>query len=157
MDDKRRAVKHSLHIVRPPVLAELDLDVIESYAVLDHFDIAAELWRLAGSPERARAIEEAVARAYRYDVPLLTTPDIVMLLELLAGLRAALVGTITDDQNKIPMAQLPELRTRARLLDLAEARGQDAVFAVQEAMVDVENLGGALRSALEQHAHVVLD
>jgi hypothetical protein len=150
-------VKRSLHVVRPPVVAELDLDILESYAVYDHFTLAAELWRLAGHPERAQAIEGVVTRAYRYDVPLLTTPDIVKLLELLGGLSDAVVGTITDGEHKIPVDRLPELRMRTKLLDVTESRGSDAVFAVQEALVDVENLEGALRSALQHEAHVVFD
>ena len=67
-------MRRSIHIVRPPVVDGLDLDILESYRVYDHFALAAELWRLTARPERASAIEELVSRAYDYDVPLLTPP-----------------------------------------------------------------------------------
>ena len=150
-------MRRAFHLVRPPVVADLDPEVIDTYELYDHFALASELWRLTGHPERAQAIDDAVMRAYDYDVPLLTTGDIRELRELLAGLSDAVVGTITDDERIIPTDQLPELRARAQRLDVAESRGHDAVFAVQEALIDIDNLDGALRTALEQGAHIIFD
>ena len=150
-------MRRAFHLVRPPVVADFAPEVIDSYELYDHFALASELWRLTGHPERAQAIDDAVAGAYDYDVPLLTTGDIRELRELLAGLPDAVVGTIADDQRIIPADQLPELRTRAQRLDVAESRGRDAVFAVQEALIDIDNLDGALRTALEHGAHIVFD
>lgn len=139
------------------MIAELDLDIVESYALYDHFALAAELWRLSGNHERAADIEATVSRAYRFDVPLLTTPDITKLLQLLSGLNDAVVSTITDREHKIPPEKLADLRMQHTLLDVSESRGHDAAFAVQEALVDVENLEGALRAALQHQAHIVFD
>lgn len=150
-------MRRSIHIVRSPVVDGLDLDILESYRVYDHFALAAELWRLAARPERASAIEELVLRAYDYDVPLLTTPDIEKMLGLFAGLDDAIYGAIANERHEIPLDQLPALRMRTKLLDISESRGNDAVFAVQEALVHVHNLQSALRSALEQDAHIVFD
>lgn len=150
-------IGRAFHLVRPPVVADVDPGVIESYELFDHFALASELWRLTGHPERAQAIDDAVERAYDHDIPLLATGDIRALRELLAGLSDAVVGTIADDQRIVPADKLPGLRTRARLLDVAESRGRDAAFAVQEALIDIDNLDGALRSALEHGAHIVFD
>jgi hypothetical protein len=150
-------MKRYLHVVRPPVVAGIDLDILESYAVFDYFALAAELWRLAGRPERGSAIEEAVSHAYDYDVPLLTTPDIENLLESLSGIDETVYGALTNESHEIPVEKLPELRTRTQLLDIGEYRGNDAVFAVQEALIDVHNLASALRSARDQGAHITFD
>lgn len=150
-------MRRSIHVVRPPAVDGLDLDILESHRVYDHFALAAELWRLAARPERASAIEELVMRAYDHDVPLVTSPDIEKMLRLLAGLDDAVYSTITNESHEIPLDQLPALRKRTKLLDISESRGNDAVFAVQEALVHVHNLQSALRSALEQDAHIVFD
>jgi len=148
----------SIYLVRPPVVEDTELEVLESYERVYHYlEVASELWRLVGNQERARAIEQSVARAHDHHTPTLETADIAKLLEQLEGLDVAVVGPLTDEHHMIAADKLPELRTRSELLDLDEARGFDARAAISEAIIGVENLQGALRSALELGAHIVID
>lgn len=122
-----------------------------------YIDFAAELWRLIGNNDRARAIEAVIARAYEHDVAALETADIIELRDLIAGLDSAIIGPLTDEHRLLSMERVRDLRGRTKSLDVGESRGELATHALSEAMVGVDNLLLILTEALQRGAHIAFD
>lgn len=111
-------------------------------------DVAIELWRLAGWPERARQIEAIVERVIEDEGNAASARSIAELLDLLAGLDDALRDSVTDAQLRVDAAALPILRAHSRLLDLADRPGHVATEGVAEAVAQTRELQAVLEDAL---------
>ena len=133
-------------------------DVVETYPDgTSHIDVARELWSLAGDGARAAAIHEVVLRGRGRDSKKLHADDLEQLLGLLAGLDDALTRTIADGNLEIRPERMAEVRRQARLIDVDEARGDLAKYAVMEGMTRVDTLRDLLSEALERGLDVALD
>jgi len=113
-----------------------------------HVDVAIELWRLAGWPERARQIEAIVERVIEDEGNAASARSVAELLDLLAGLDDALRESVTDAQLRVDAAALPILRAHTRLLDLADRPGHVATEGVAEAVAETRELQAVLEDAL---------
>ncbi|MGH2897920.1 MAG: hypothetical protein ACRDMZ_04545 [Solirubrobacteraceae bacterium] len=132
--------------------------VIETYEdARSHIDVARELWSLAGDDARAGAIAAVVDRAYERESRTLAAADVDELLALVDGLEDALARTITDKDLNIRDEHLVRVRQRARLIDVDEARGSLASYAVLEGVSRVSALRHILRTARERSMDVALD
>jgi len=141
-----------------------DFDVLEEYSkAYGFFEVAQELWRLAGREDRAEAIQEVLRSAVRYKSPRIDREHLVALREALDGLEDALVGPVIDEQHMLSMDKVNELRNRPEVLelhevmDLDESRGDLAREAVMEALIHVDNLRGIADRALAEDAQILFD
>jgi hypothetical protein len=141
----------AIHLVRPAWSGpydEVDEAVVESYEkVQGFFDVAAELWDLAGDHERAGEIRKLVDEAYEREPSFMDDSQVDELLQLLEGIEDALVGTVVDDRWQVRVEQLPELRRRTRHLDLDESRGELAAAGVGEGIGHAVSLRNILLRA----------
>jgi len=139
----------TVYVVRPPFIDELD--VVHAYErVYRAVPMATELWKLLGDEARAKELTAVTSAAFDHDPARLESPNLERMLSLLEPLRASVVGTLTDADNKLSPARVVELRASARTLDLDESRGPDAQWAVAEALHDIDNLVEILRHALAE-------
>ncbi|MBA3499021.1 MAG: hypothetical protein M4D80_28995 [Myxococcota bacterium] len=146
----------SVHVVRPPIGEELD--VLHTYErIYRSIDVAAELWRLLDGEEAAKQIESVVASAFEHEPARLETGQIAALLALVEPLDKAIVGPLTDADERLSAEMISMLRGRTDVFDLDEARGEDAHWAVSEAMVGITNLQRILRDALTEGAFLVFE
>ncbi|MDQ3341627.1 MAG: hypothetical protein M4D80_41275 [Myxococcota bacterium] len=118
-------------------------------------DVAAELWRLLDREKDAKEIESVVASAFEHEPARLETGQIPALL--VEPLDKAIVGPLTDAEERLSAEKINMLRGRTDLFDLDEARGEDAQWAVSEAMVGITNLQRILRDALTEGAFLVFE
>jgi hypothetical protein len=148
----------TLYLVRP----DADPDDSEQY-VVDSFDrmrsafeIAKELWLIAGKPERATEIRNALGRSD--PGPLLKTDAIVELLRLTDGLdEAVTAGVPLDVEGKVSPEKLTELRRTTKRLWLDESRGEAAPYGVREGVYAVDSLRKVLTQAKELGLYVAFD
>ena len=146
----------TVHVVRPPIAN--DLDVVHTYErIYKSIDVASELWRLLGREDRAAEIEGIVATAFEFEPARLDTAGIATLLALVEPLDKAIVGPLTDADERLSPEKVVELRGRTALFELDEARGEDAQWALSEAMVGITNLQRILRSAVTEGAYLVFE
>ena len=135
-----------------------DFDILEEYSkAYGFFEVAQELWRLAGREDRAEAIDDIITSAYRYKAPRIDREHLVALREALEGLEDALVGPLIDDQHLLSMDKVNELRGQTKVLDLDESRGELARYAVQEAVIYVDHLRRMAGDALAADAELLFD
>jgi hypothetical protein len=128
----------------------LDLSVVEAYErSKSSLDVARELWRLAGNEERAANIDRLLELGYSRPRRFINGAEIDALLEDLEGLEDALIGTVVDDEGKLSPEQLPDLRRTTKTLWLDESRGDLAIWGVEEAMQQVQELREILLRAKE--------
>jgi len=120
-------------------------------------EVAAELWQLAGNPDRAKAIDDVITSAYAFEPARLERDQIAALRDLLEGLEQALVGTLTDEHHMLSAAKVEELRGHVKTLDFNESYGADARRAVQDALVYVDHLRNILDEALAAGACILFD
>jgi len=133
-------------------------DVLEQYDIAYGFiEVAIELWRLAGSPDRAKAIDDVITSAYAFEPARLERDQLAALRDLLEGLEQALVGTLTDEHHMLSAAKVEELRGHVKTLDFNESYGADARRAVQDALVYVDHLRNILDEALAAGACILFD
>jgi hypothetical protein len=121
------------------------------------FEVAMELWRLAGRADRASSIRTVINSAYTVEPPRLERAQIEALRGLIDGLEQALVGTVTDDEHMLSAAKVAELRGHTQILDLDESRGDLAREAIQEALVYVDHLRAIADEALAANASILFD
>ncbi len=150
----------TLYLVRPDWQGDPD-DAAESVVETHRngpsdMHVAIELWRLAGAEERARRINDLLERVNERDTPVLNATEIDELLVDLEGLEPALKNAVVGADWRIPADRLPELRQRAKLIDLDESRGELADAGVVEGMSRVSALSNILRDARARGLHVVL-
>jgi hypothetical protein len=147
-----------LHLAHVSDTAPPEVDVIDSYDKAQGFiEVAMELWRLAGRDDRASAIEAVIASSVRYEPNRLERAQIEELRRLLDGLEEALVGTVTDEQHMLSPETVEQLRGRTETLDVAEARGDLARHAVDEALLYVHHLRTIADTALAAGACILFD
>ena len=145
----------TLYLARPVSESE-DPEIIEVFPKFySIFAAAAELWKLAGFPERSQRLQAIVVGGYERTPPRLVASDIRDLVLCLEGLEQAVVGPVTNAEHLIPLERLPELRAAAKTLALAEDRGDLARHAVEEALYDVAGLRFVLQRALAEGAEVL--
>lgn len=148
----------TLYLVRPDWPGNSPDGVVEQFEHgRSHFDVAAELARLAGEDERARRIEEVALRAYGREPHKLNREDIQELLVLLDHLEDKLIGKVVDKDWKIRPDQLPELRKRTKTLELEERRGNDALAGVAEGMIRIGSARYILNRAKDQHLEIGME
>ena len=141
-------MSRTLHVVRPPI--EQPLDVVDTHEGHDRaVALAEELWRLLENEEKATAIHDIIISAYGRKPPSLDTADLRALLVPIAELEKAIVGPLTDEDEKLSPEKVVELRARTQLLDLDESRGEDAQWAVGEAMTRVFAFKRALMISID--------
>jgi hypothetical protein len=161
-----------LHVARPIARSPSDevddganeFEVIDSYEkAYGNLVLARELWRLVGRADRAEAVEDVILDAHDYKPPRLDREHIVALRDALDGLEAALVGPVIDEDHLLSMDKVNELRGRPEILDLHEimdldeSRGELARYAVQEALIYVDNLRRIVDQALAEDALILFD
>lgn len=147
-----------LHIARVSNDVPPKIDVIASNEIAYGFvEVAAELWELAGRPDRAKQIDEVISSAYELEPAQLQSTHQRALRSLLEGLEKALVGTVTDEQHVLSRKQIAQLRERAKVVDLDESWGADARYAIQSALIYVDHLRAILDEALAQDASILFD
>jgi hypothetical protein len=157
-----KALGSSLVMRRTPLylvrLGETGVEVIDTYEIAYGFyEVAVELWQLAGRADRARAIANVFTSAYELEPPQLEDERLRMLRGLLDGLEPALIGTLTDEHHMLTQAQVEELRGRTTTLELDEAVWGDRRWAVQEALCYVDHLRNIVARALELDAVILFD
>jgi len=147
-----------IHIARVIDSESGELDVIATWDIAyGYYEVAAELWRLAGDEDRSVAIEDIFLSAYDFTPPRLDAARMVALRAQLDGIEDALARGVTDAEHVLSMQKVQELRPVARELDLDEARGELARYAVQEALVYVDRIRQMIDFALKNDAQLVLD
>jgi len=159
-DDAQTAMmrRTPLHIARVSEVDPSEVEVLRTNEIAYGFlEVASELWRLAGHPARAKAIDDVITSAYELEPPRLDKPRIVALGALLNGLEQALVGTLTDDQHLLSREKVDELRETTKTLDFNESFGADAREAVQHALIYVDHLRDILDEALGKDASILFD
>jgi len=148
-------MRRPLHIVRVSDSDPSQVEVIDSNDIAyGFFDVAKELWRLAGQVDRATAIEDEVDKAYDLDPPRLERAQLVALMEQLGGLEDALVGSVTDANHMLSAEKVAALRGQTENLDLDESRGELARHAVIEALIYVDRLRAILHKAIAENASI---
>jgi len=120
-------------------------------------EVAAELWQLAGNPDRAKAIDDVITSAYAFEPARLERDQIAALRDLLEGLEQALVGTLTDEHHMLSAAKVEELRGHVKTLDFDWNQRVDGRVAVQEALIYVDHLRNILDEALAANACILFD
>ena len=147
-----------LHLAHAPGDDPGDLEVVASY---EHaggfFEIASDLWRVAGRDDRGIAIAQTLTLAYRYEPAHLDRTAIATLLEQLGGLEEALVAAGIAADLRLTLAQVSDLRARSTEFDLAASRGDSAMAALQEAMVYVDAARAILSEALALEVEIYFD
>jgi hypothetical protein len=147
-----------LHVARISGTDPSQVCVIASNPIAyGFFEVAMELWRLAGRADRASSIRKVINSAYTVEPPRLERAQIEALRGLIDGLEQALVGTVTDDEHMLSVAKVAELRGQTLILDLDESRGDLAREAVQEALVYVDHLRTIADEALAANASILFD
>jgi hypothetical protein len=146
----------ALHLAR---ITDGAVDVVESYDKAYGFvDVAVELWSLADRPDRSASVEAAMATAFELEPPRLDKPRLEELCAALSGLEAALVGTLTDAEHLLSRERVTDLRGKSEHLDLGAWRGDESArYAVQEALIYVDNLRNIIDEALAADACIVWD
>jgi hypothetical protein len=135
-----------------------EFDVLDEYDIAyGFFEVAQELWRLAGRADRAEAIEDVLLSSVRYKARRLDKDHIVALREALEGLEDALKATVIDEHEMLSMEKVSELRGRTKNLDLDESRGELARYAVSEALFYVDHLRRIAAEALAADAQILFD
>lgn len=135
-----------------------DFEVLEEYDIAyGFFEVAQELWRLAGREDRAEAVEDVLLSSVRYKARRLDREHIVALREALEGLEDALKQTVIDEHELLSMDKVNELRGKTGVLDLDESRGELARSAVSEALFYVDHLRRIADEALAADAQILFD
>jgi hypothetical protein len=147
-----------LHVARASDDDPSQFDTLASYDIAYGFiEVATELWRLAGNPDRANAIEGVITSAYGFEPARLERDQIAALRDLLEGLEQALVGTLTDEHHMLSAAKVEELRGHVKTLDFDWNQRVDGRSAVQEALIYVDHLRNILDEALAASACILFD
>lgn len=148
-------MRRPLHIIRVSESDPSQVEVIDTNDIAyGFFEVAKELWRLAGRVDRATAIEDEVHKAYDLDPPRLEQKQLVARMEQLGGLEDALVGSVTDANHMLSAEQVAALRGQTENLDLDESRGELVRHAVIEALIYVDRLRSILHKAIVENASI---
>ena len=138
--------------------ADMDQAAVEAYEpAKSFFDVAIELWQLAGDVDRSATVERLLEQVYSRKRCWMTATEIKEFLRLLEGLEDALVGTVVDENWRVTPEQLPRLRACTETLDLGESRGEAAFSGVAEGIAQVCSLRSILREAVDRGLLISLD
>jgi hypothetical protein len=149
----------TLYLVRPDSDPDDDEAVVDSFdRMRSAFEVAKELWEIAGHPERAQQIKQAISDGYDPDGALIKTSTIDELLRLTEGLEQAVIaGVPLDSEGRVSSDKLEELRRTTKRLWLSESRGETAVYGVREGVHAVDALRKVLTQAKEQGLYIAFD
>jgi hypothetical protein len=149
----------TLYLVRPDSDPDDDQAVVEAFdRTRSAFEVAKELWEIAGRPERAQQIKQAISEGYDPHGALIKTSTIDELLRLTEGLEQAVIdGVPLDSEGRVSPLKLEELRRTTRRLWLSESRGEAAVYGVREGVHAVATLRKVLSQAKEQGLYIAFD
>jgi hypothetical protein len=148
----------TVYLVRPDVDPEdPEQYVVDSFdRTRSAFEVAKELWQIAGKPERAAEIRNALGRSD--PGPLLKTDTIVELLRLTDGIEDAVTtGVPLDEEGRVSPEKLAELRRTTKRLWLDESRGEAAPYGVREGVYAVDALRKVLTQAKERGLYIAFD
>lgn len=150
--------RSALYVARVSADDPSDLEVLHCNDIAyGFFEVAAELWRLSGDLARAEAFDAVVASAFELEPPQLDKSRIESLKGLLEGLDHAAYDALTDGDHLLSRERIEELRGITQTLELDESDGSDARYAIQVALVYVDNLRGILDEALSNEASILFD
>lgn len=151
-----RLYKRSLYLIRPIVQADDEIDIVDEFPkYYPIFAGAAELWMLAGYPDRAKQVDAIVTSTYERSPYRMVPEDMKRMLSALEGMETAAMGALTGPDLLIPSHRIEELRQRSDYLELEESRGEAARHALDEALHDVDRLRHLLRRAIAEGLEIL--
>lgn len=119
-------------------------------------EIAVELLRLVGQHARAAALTDLLDQAAERPDPVMRSEEIDAFRAVLAGLEQEVRTALLDPSGRVLPVAMADLRLHATCLDLSEARGEDAAFAVLEGLSRVQSLDDFLATAMHGGHWVLL-
>ncbi|HPH64526.1 MAG TPA: hypothetical protein PLF40_02235 [Kofleriaceae bacterium] len=133
--------------------------VVETHhQILDAFDLARELWALAGYREKSDDVESILNEAYQSATLALNAEQLRRLVDLFTNLKLAVMQAgFLDEAGYTPAARMAEVRERTTCVDVGVYRGEAARHGVFEAIEKVETLTELLQRAQNLQLHVALD
>lgn len=119
--------------------------------------VAYELLALAGCLDVARRLNELLERAYARDKAILDDNETNEVIDILGNIEEPVRKSLLDENDRVPLATIGDLRTRSTIIDFGDAVGHHPEDGVAEGLSRVFGVRDAIVNARDRGLNVSLN